>query len=33
MEDMLHIMVGDFQRIVIYPKKGFQVAATRCQIL
>lgn len=25
MEEMLHIMVGDFQRIMIYPKKGFQV--------
>ncbi len=26
MEIMLHIMMGDFQRILIYPKKGFQVA-------
>lgn len=25
MYDMLNIMVGDFQRILIYPKKGFQV--------
>ena len=25
MEDMLHIMVGDFQRILVYPQKGFHV--------
>lgn len=25
MENMLNIMVGDFQRILIYPKKGFQI--------
>ncbi len=25
MENMLHIMVGDFQRILVYPQKGFQV--------
>jgi len=25
MDEMLQIMVGDFQRILIYPKKGFQV--------
>lgn len=26
MDDMLHIMVGDFQRILIYPQKGYQAA-------
>jgi len=26
MENMLNIMMGDFQRILIYPKKGFQIA-------
>ena len=25
MENMLHIIVGDFQRIMVYPQKGFQV--------
>jgi uncharacterized SAM-binding protein YcdF (DUF218 family) len=25
MDEMLQIMVGDFQRILVYPKKGFQV--------
>jgi uncharacterized SAM-binding protein YcdF (DUF218 family) len=25
MEDLLNIMVGDFQRIMVYPQKGFQV--------
>ena len=24
MEEMINIMVGDFQRILIYPQKGFQ---------
>ncbi|HEY59350.1 MAG TPA: YdcF family protein [Anaerolineae bacterium] len=24
MEDVIHIMVGDFQRILVYPLKGFQ---------
>ncbi len=25
LEDVLHIMVGDFQRILIYPARGFQI--------
>jgi len=25
MEEMINIMVGDFQRILIYPQKGFQI--------
>jgi len=25
MDEMLNILVGDFQRILIYPQRGFQV--------
>ena len=26
LEQLIHIMVGDFQRILLYPEKGFQLA-------